>query len=62
MKPNVALVQGDASGIGPELLAKLLTLAEVRDAANILIVGDQHVLERAMALAAEIKGDNSHDQ
>ncbi len=45
MKPRVALVQGDACGIGPELMAKLLALTEVRDAAQILIVGDRHVFE-----------------
>ncbi|WP_282605446.1 4-hydroxythreonine-4-phosphate dehydrogenase PdxA [Pelagibius sp. Alg239-R121] len=43
MKPVIALVQGDAAGIGPELLAKLLAHDEVRDAANILVISDPGV-------------------
>lgn len=45
MQPTVALVQGDATGIGPELMAKLLELAEVREAANIVIHSDRRVFE-----------------
>ena len=42
-KPVVAVTFGDASGIGPELVAKLLTRAEPRAAANIVLVGDAWV-------------------
>jgi len=51
MKPIVALVQGDASGIGPELMAKLLTLGDIREAAHVLIVGDRHVFEAGCRVA-----------
>ena len=51
MKTTVALVQGDASGIGPELLAKLLDDTRVRARANILIVSDQRVFRAGCELA-----------
>lgn len=51
MKPVIALVQGDAAGIGPELLAKLLTLDEVRDAARILVVSDPDIFSAGCASA-----------
>ena len=43
VKPTIALVQGDAAGVGPELMTRLLDLAEVRERANILIVSDARV-------------------
>ena len=43
MKPRIAIIPGDPSGIGPELIAKLLQEADVKEAANILLVGDAHV-------------------
>jgi len=42
-KPIVAVTFGDASGIGPELVAKLLTRPDVLAAARILLVGDPWV-------------------
>ena len=44
--PRIAVIPGDPAGIGPELVAKLLSDSEVRDAARILVVGDRHVLEQ----------------
>ncbi len=43
MKVTIALVQGDAAGIGAELLAKLLDDEQIRTRANILIVSDERV-------------------
>ena len=43
MKPTIALVQGDAAGVGPELMTRLLALDEVRERANVLIVSDARV-------------------
>ena len=45
MKPTIALVQGDAAGVGPELMTRLLALEEVRGHANILIVSDARVFQ-----------------
>ncbi|MEM7523809.1 MAG: 4-hydroxythreonine-4-phosphate dehydrogenase PdxA [Pseudomonadota bacterium] len=41
--PRIAIVPGDPAGIGPELIAKLLHEDGVRDAANVLLVGDSHL-------------------
>jgi len=51
MKPTIALLHGDATGIGPELAAKLLSLFEIRDAANIILVGDRRVFARGCEIA-----------
>ena len=50
-KPSIALVQGDAAGIGPELMAKLLDIREVVNAANIVIFGDRRVFEQGCRIA-----------
>ena len=46
MRPRLAIVPGDPSGIGPELIAKLVDQDGVRDAADILLVGDSHLWKR----------------
>ncbi|KIC48635.1 4-hydroxythreonine-4-phosphate dehydrogenase PdxA [Tateyamaria sp. ANG-S1] len=56
MRPRLAIVPGDPSGIGPELIAKLLNEDGVRDAADILLVGDSHLWQRGAAQAnSEVK-------
>ncbi|SIN84167.1 4-hydroxythreonine-4-phosphate dehydrogenase PdxA [Vannielia litorea] len=45
-KPRIAIIPGDPSGIGPELIAKLLHEEGVREAADILLVGDEHLWQR----------------
>lgn len=45
-RPKIAIVPGDPSGIGPELIAKLLNEDGVREAANIVLVGDAHLWQR----------------
>lgn len=49
--PVVALTLGDAAGIGPELIAKLLAKAEVKEKANIVLVGDPWVWESGKKIA-----------
>ncbi len=51
MKPRIGLIPGDPSGIGPELIAKLLSDGQVLDQADILLIGDEHVLERGQQQA-----------
>lgn len=46
MRPKLAIVPGDPSGIGPELIAKLLAEDGVLEAADILLVGDAHLWRR----------------
>ncbi len=43
-KINIALLLGDPSGIGPELVSKLLT-ERITDKANIVIIGEKNILE-----------------
>ena len=43
MKPTIALVQGDAAGVGPELMTRLLDLEDTRERANVLVVSDARV-------------------
>jgi len=42
-KPRIAIVPGDPSGIGPELIARLLNEEGVLEAADIVLVGDSHL-------------------
>lgn len=46
LKPRIAIIPGDPSGIGPELIARLLHQDGVKDAAHILLVGDDHIWRR----------------
>ena len=48
-KPNIAVLIGDPSGIGPELISKLLTKDETNQA-NILVIGEKNILEDANKL------------
>ncbi|MEM7046611.1 MAG: 4-hydroxythreonine-4-phosphate dehydrogenase PdxA [Pseudomonadota bacterium] len=43
--PKIGIIPGDPSGIGPELVAKLLAAPDVRARADILLIGDRHVFE-----------------
>ena len=45
-KPRIAIIPGDPSGIGPELIFTLLAQEGVRDAADIVLIGDQHVWQQ----------------
>ena len=49
--PTVALTLGDPSGIGPELIAKLLTRRDVIGQANVVLVGDAWLWEEGQAIA-----------
>jgi 4-hydroxy-L-threonine phosphate dehydrogenase PdxA len=43
-KINIALLLGDPSGIGPELVSKLLN-EEITNKANLVIIGEKNILE-----------------
>lgn len=51
MKPKIGIIPGDPSGIGPELIARLLTSDGVAEAAEILLIGDAHVFEAGQQVA-----------
>ena len=50
-KPIVAVTFGDASGIGPELVAKLLTRPDILAAATVVLVGDPWVWAEGQRIA-----------
>ena len=50
-KPQIALIQGDPAGIGPELLAKLLHINEVTESAQIVVFSDLRIYESGCAIA-----------
>ena len=47
MKPNIALVIGDPAGVGPELIAKLLSDVEAPKQANIFVIGNRASMAEA---------------
>ena len=51
MKPGVGLLLGDATGIGPELVAKLLASYPVHEHADLVVVGDQRIFEMGQKIA-----------
>jgi 4-hydroxythreonine-4-phosphate dehydrogenase len=52
VKPRVAVVMGDPSGVGPEVLVRALAGPAALDGLEALVVGDRRVLRRAETLAA----------
>ena len=50
-KPTIALLLGDPSGIGPELVARLLAIEEVRRRANIYLIADKEEFLKGQRIA-----------
>jgi 4-hydroxy-L-threonine phosphate dehydrogenase PdxA len=50
-RPIVAIPQGDASGIGPELIAKLLAKPDVYDRCRPLVIGDAEIVAWGVEIA-----------
>jgi 4-hydroxythreonine-4-phosphate dehydrogenase len=50
-KPVVAVTFGDACGIGPELIARLLARPDAKDVARMVVVGDPWVWEEGQRVA-----------
>ena len=51
--PVVALTLGDAAGIGPELIARLLGQSGITEGANIVLVGDPWLWQDGQAIAGQ---------
>jgi 4-hydroxythreonine-4-phosphate dehydrogenase len=65
MKPKVVLFLGDPSGIGPEIVVKLLSRAEEYSAANVVVMGERWAFEDAQRIAGvkiELPSINCADQ
>ena len=52
-KPSVALVLGDPAGIGPELVAKVLSQPALRELANIILIADRNELEKGIDIVGQ---------
>jgi 4-hydroxythreonine-4-phosphate dehydrogenase len=50
MQPRACLLLGDPSGIGPELIVKLLHRTGEQGLAKVLLLGDRWVLEEAQRM------------
>lgn len=50
-KPTLGVLLGDSSGIGPELVARLVGRSEIYEAANVLIVGDYRIFRMGQKIA-----------
>lgn len=46
VKPRLAVIPGDANGIGPELLLRLLSLGDIREKADVVVIGDKCLIDR----------------
>ncbi len=51
MKPRIGLLLGDATGIGPELVAKLLAGYHVSQHADLVVIGDRRILDLGQRIA-----------
>src|SRR5690242_511681 len=50
-RPRMLLLAGDPTGIGPEIVAKLLAFPETREAASITLLGDPDVFAAGATVA-----------
>jgi len=63
-KINIAMLLGDPSGIGPELMSKLLS-EEITNKANIVVIGEKNILENGNKISCKsnnLKFVDSFDQ
>ena len=64
-KPRIGIIPGDPGGIGPELIAKLLSQPEIGEKADILLIGDGHLFQLGQQQAGtqfETEKCDPHDQ
>ncbi len=50
-KPVMGVLLGDSSGIGPEIVAKLVGRSEIYELANVVIIGDYRVFRMGQKIA-----------
>jgi 4-hydroxy-L-threonine phosphate dehydrogenase PdxA len=50
-KPTLGVLLGDACGIGPEIVAKLIGRSEVYERANVVVVGDYRIFRMGQKIA-----------
>ena len=52
-QPFIGIVQGDACGIGPELLSKLLRKLKAAERNRVLVISDQRIMTAGDAVAGQ---------
>ena len=52
MKPTIAITMGDAAGVGPEIIAKALSDADIRKRASLFVIGDLGRMKAAIEIVA----------
>lgn len=50
-KPTLGVLLGDSSGIGPELVARLISRPEIYEKSHVVIVGDQRIFRMGQRIA-----------
>jgi 4-hydroxythreonine-4-phosphate dehydrogenase len=50
-KPVIALAMGDPAGISPELTARLAALEDIRNAADLIVIGDRRLFDEGARVA-----------
>ena len=58
--PVLAITMGDPAGIGPELVAKVVSSGIVADCGRIICVGDAETLRHAAGVIGANFGDPQH--
>ena len=53
-RPRIAVTLGDAAGIGPELIAKILSKRENLEKADVFVLADRPELDEAVVLAGGV--------
>jgi 4-phospho-D-threonate 3-dehydrogenase / 4-phospho-D-erythronate 3-dehydrogenase len=51
MKPILGILLGDSSGVGPEIVAKLVGRSEIYEWANAVIIGDYRIFQMGQRIA-----------
>ncbi len=51
VKPRIAILLGDPAGIGPELVARLLSTTNVGRGAQVVVIGDTVALDEGQRVA-----------
>ncbi|HSA70310.1 MAG TPA: 4-hydroxythreonine-4-phosphate dehydrogenase PdxA [Burkholderiales bacterium] len=59
-KPVIGLMLGDATGVGPEISARLLASGVTGEVANVVVIGDRRVLELGLQDAGVKLGYRVH--
>lgn len=53
---RIGLLAGDPSGIGPEVASKLLNMPDVREGAEVVLIGDPEVFRAGASIAGVSDG------